>query len=317
MPTTDGTRRALWQFTVTDLLCVLLTTGLILALARYCPAIASAFVFVACSSLLILSVLNGLEAVVAGWHISTSAPNARRRAIWAFLDWVSRPLRAVENCGDTWAWPVILFLSTLAVFCGLWRLFVIVGVWLSWTANSGWVSVDPLVWSRLSNESITDEREWAWTITYAAGAMLRWVLLYGVVVAVLSVWWHVRQTDAPNGRGTMVRRLLLFAPWLAVLEMSLLGMLWATYPLSMPEPSALYLAGVESWDTWNWSCWLDEQWLWRATVPTLVVSIMFLRKVCRLPWWGSLICAPAFVPPAILLSIAWSLLFLNSSGIFF
>lgn len=106
-----------------------------------------------------------------------------------------------------------------------------------------------------------------------------------------------------------LRRFLLFAPWLMLLDLLLLFASWMLKPTTVPEPSTGFVVGIFRWELWHWDCWLDQFWLLRASLPCMLVTAVFFRRIFDANWIVSLVCGLISIPPAISGCIATSVWF--------
>jgi hypothetical protein len=131
---------------------------------------------------------------------------------------------------------------------------------------------------------------WKWE----AWSVLRWWLFFLAACAVAT---------ERRERRAMWRRLLLFSPWIGVLD--LLLALGALAQGAAPEPYNVW-ATVTWWqrDLWSLSAW--PAWRYRMAMAMLPVGWIFMRSVTRWRPLGAGIAAALFVPAAIYLSILWT-----------
>ena len=137
-----------------------------------------------------------------------------------------------------------------------------------------------------------DRGHWLRMITWEACSFARlWVLFGGITVLL-------------GGRDLRIalRRLLLFAPWMAVLEWALLISGAIVCGNCVPEPATL-------WPAFDWP---DLRfWVIRSAFPAVVVGYIFMRKVLR---WRAMLAAPlafAFIPLLSLTSVACANLYMR------
>lgn len=159
---------------------------------------------------------------------------------------------------------------------------------------------------------------WIYLAKWEAWSLARWWLLFGSLTAVWlgasaairSVTRTSSNESAQESVTVTVRRFLVFAPWLVLLEVLHLVGVWIYRGANIvPEPGTLFVVAVFSWDLWNWGVWRDELWLVRALLPSAVVSAAYSRSVLRWPWIAAVVGGLLLAPAAITLSIAWSVLY--------
>jgi len=137
--------------------------------------------------------------------------------------------------------------------------------------------------SALLNE--LDRRHWLRVITWEGCSFARLWVMFGALTVLLG------------GRDIRMalRRLLLFAPWMTLLEWALLISGAIVCRNCVPEPATI----------WPGFDWPDLRfWVIRSALPATVVGYIYLRKVLR---WRSTLAAPlafAFIPLLSLISVA-------------
>lgn len=219
-----------------------------------------------------------------------------------------RPRRSLGFAGRAAAVPT----SRAVVFAAATTLMVVVA-WLpvrqflggvalgfAWGSARAWAhSIHPSTLARLKNPTL-----WYRLATWEAWSIGRWWLLFGVLTLIA----FRRGQTAPGGRSPLAaatHRLLLFVPWIGVLELGYLIGVWINSPDTVPEPSTVFITD------WTWDGWLRAVWLTRGVGPTLAVGLVFFRCVLRWGWWAAIAGAAVLTPIAINLSLLWSLLYLR------
>lgn len=139
-------------------------------------------------------------------------------------------------------------------------------------------------------------RLWRWELISAS----RWWVFFGAITGALAL-----RTAGPFARAALVKRFLLFAPWIAVLEIGYLAGVWVDEYNVVPEPSTIFITN------WRWDAWLRGVWLTRGVLPSFAVLLVYLRAVARWGWPASLAAAAALTPVVINLSVFWSWLYLR------
>ena len=149
--------------------------------------------------------------------------------------------------------------------------------------------------------SLSTLEYWRHAALWEAWSLSRWWLLFGSLAFGCYTAGRKLAPGAEHDGWRQLRRVLLFAPWLVVLETSYLAGLWAADPTAVPEPSALYAL---DWPLENWQL---RVWLIRGLLPTAVAGLAFFRMVVG--WRGRrCLCAVVvFVPVALALSVLWTL----------
>jgi hypothetical protein len=141
-------------------------------------------------------------------------------------------------------------------------------------------------------------------------SLLRWWILFGSLATLwVAVTWPIRKRYNFDSPSQCYSRLLAFAPWLVVIETAFLVGVWTHSPITVPEPSTGFVEGVFSWNLWHWDCWQGVVWISRGFIPTFVVTALFFRNVLRWPWLFAAAPAACAIPVALMLSVAWSVLY--------
>ena len=146
-------------------------------------------------------------------------------------------------------------------------------------------------------ELMTSRSRWIWLSVWEIWSLSRLWVPFAILTLVLS---GIRG-DIRMG----LRRLLLFAPWLIVLELAFLFL--GTFICScIPEPSTLFYS---DWEYVRWQTLVNAFWLKRAAVPSLIVGVFFLRYVISMRWRSALPLALLVYPLVALVTILWSILY--------
>jgi hypothetical protein len=204
---------------------------------------------------------------------------------------------------------VIALVSTVTTV-GMWAAIREVGLTMAlvrvWPLEQVWKVAQRLP------EELADSAYWLRLGTWEWWSIGRWWLLFG---AITLVWLVVSMPVKPRIRreraGETWSRLLTFAPWIVVLELTFLIGVWIATPNVVPEPSTGFVVGVFSWNLWHWDCWLDRQWLIRGAVPTFAVGLVFFRHVLRWHWAAAAVAALCLIPVALMLSVAATVLYID------
>ena len=141
-------------------------------------------------------------------------------------------------------------------------------------------------------------------------SLLRWWILLGSLVTLwVAVAWPIRKRYNFESASQCYSRLFAFAPWLVVIETAFLVGVWTHRDIVVPEPSTGFVEGVFSWNLWHWDCWHGVVWINRGFIPTLAIATLFFRNVLRWSWPSAVASAACTIPVALLLSVAWSVLY--------
>jgi len=186
-----------------------------------------------------------------------------------------------------------------------WPLIREVGLWVTaffvWPSSTWWRCITTWGISVLATPS-----RWTDVWLWEAWSLARWWLLFASLTALLPS--GRRAASAPTRRkgawqGTC--RLLLFAPWLLVLEVGFLIGVWIESPMTVPEPSTIFVT------LWSWTEWLDRTWLIRGTVPAFGVGFVYFRYVLGWRRTASVLASIVFIPAALIVSVIWSHIFVT------
>jgi len=238
---------------------------------------------------------------------------------WRALAWPRRigrwlGLGRVDDAPSLAAGACVAILSSLVVV-GLWPILREVGLQFAIASKEP----ELFTWERAASsiiECATSRRYWWRLWQWEAWSLSRWWLLFGgiaaawMVIGELAGWRRVSHREEAsrsprNASGwPTLARLLAFAPWLVLLEMTFLVGVWISSPNTVPEPSTGFVVGIFSWDLWHWDCWLNREWLIRGAIPSLVVGYVFFRQVTAWPRSAAAIGAMALIPVAIAWSVA-------------
>jgi hypothetical protein len=158
-------------------------------------------------------------------------------------------------------------------------------------------------WFRFQAGELGHWFRWKTYCGWEAWSIMRWWLLFAVLAAALQ---RRATADIDRPHRLWLRRLMLFAPWIVLLELGHLIGVWLVEPNVVPEPNTMFA----SWPAPILTMMTSQLWLTRAVVPTFVAGLIFARGTLSWRWRDSILLALALVPTGILLSIAWSLLFI-------
>jgi hypothetical protein len=179
------------------------------------------------------------------------------------------------------------------------------GLSIANSLSSGTFEWHQLVWPTLSRE-LTRWFRWRTYCGWEAWSITRWWLLFGLLALV------VRPGPGPSReRGAtseVLCRVMLFAPWIALLELGHLFGVWVVEPSVVPEPNTLFAIWPDSLTL----VWTDRYWLTRGVAPTFLVGVVFARAVLGRRWLFSMVFAAVLVPLGLLLSVLWTCLFMSS-----
>jgi hypothetical protein len=202
----------------------------------------------------------------------------------------------------------IVALATVTMTLVAWRPIRFVGQFFSGLPTFyGTESFSSYVFDSWSWSEWTDPLGWKFNLIWEAASQSHWWLHFAILgiigtslVAICGGAWKVTER---------LRRFLLFAPWLMLLDLMLLFASWMLQPTTVPEPSTGFVVGIFRWDLWHWDCWLDSFWLLRASLPCALVAAVFFHRVFDANWIVSLACGMLSIPLAISGCIATSVFF--------
>ncbi len=231
------------------------------------------------------------------------------RASWSV---VRHPIRTLDLC----RWPQAVPSRTAAAFAGSWMTFLVLG-WpiirrvvatVSYCTVFGPAEAFRSNFGTDSLRRLLSLQGWILMLSWHAGAVLRWWLLFGFLIVLIGL---SRRTTPPSPAqrsraSEALARMLLFAPWIAIIEIGYLIGAYVDTPNVVPEPSTVYIT------TWHWDGWLHKVWLLRGIAPTLGVGYIFFRAVARWPARAALPAAILLIPVAINLSLAWSWVWIHA-----
>jgi hypothetical protein len=219
---------------------------------------------------------------------------------------ILHPLRTAALCAESFKvtrGSAILFaaISTLLTIAGwpvikITAMFAISGL-LGDRLGTGW-----LEWFRFEYGDLLNGFRWRTYCGWEAWSIARWWLLLGILAAAL----HRREPAMQEGY-IWFRRLLLFAPWITILEIAHLAGVLIAHPMIVPEPNTLFASDLDTFRL----VWTNRFWLWRAVIPTFLIGLVFARAVLDRRWSFSFIFAVVLVPPGMAVSVAWTLLFIH------
>ena len=238
-------------------------------------------------------------------HDRASEPIARR---WPNVFAPLRLLWVPADCTPGWIEALSVALASSVSVVILWPLVREVGHWIALGTLGKW----PGLWPYIGRTAGTLARPIYWTSLWhwELCSMGRWWLLFAALAA---LWFlallPLRARRSGPSASVLLRRLLMFAPWIIVLEIAFLAGVWPVEPRVVPEPSTGFVVGIFSWDLWHWDCWRNGEWLVRGGVPTLMAGTVFFRNVLEWTWAASCCGALLLVPVALMLSIATSVLY--------
>jgi hypothetical protein len=235
-----------------------------------------------------------------------SAGRQPRAYFKALAQSLLHPIRSAQRCGDpsavsaggAFAFALITTLATVLLWpvlkeSGLFIAGVIGGNPTNSLSEWFWFQATELgFWFR-----------WKTYCGWEAWSIVRWWLLFAVLAAALQ---RGTADGIDKSRRLWPRRVMLFAPWIVLLEIGHLIGVWLVEPNVVPEPNTMFA----SWPAPILTLMTSRLWLARAVVPTFVAGLIFARAVLGWRWRGSILLALVLVPTGILLSIAWSLLFM-------
>lgn len=141
-----------------------------------------------------------------------------------------------------------------------------------------------------------------------------WYVFSLLMIAWFLISWPWRDRFQLEPISATVRRLLAFAPWLVVIEVAFLVGVWTLTAQVVPEPSTGFVEGIFSWNLWHWDCWKGRVWIGRGLVPTFIIGSLFFMTVLHWRWPAAIAAAACLVPLALMLSVAWMVLYSHGLG---
>jgi hypothetical protein len=193
---------------------------------------------------------------------------------------------------------MVFALIVTLLLIALWPIIKEVGLVVSVLISSGGPPPGAQLGQQLWRE-LTWPFRWRTYCGWEAWSVARWWLLFGALAMALP-------SNLP--REQRFRRLMLFAPWIALLEIGYLVGVWFVRPTIVPEPNTLFA----TWPISVTEVLTNSYWLARGALPTLAVGLVFARAVLTWPWPASATLAMILVPTALLFSALWTWLFMAS-----
>jgi hypothetical protein len=274
-------------------------------------AIGSAPALIICSALLVLLPLTCINLVCVAIACVSPAVAENRSASQRLRWWA--PYRLLWQAGAAKA-PTFRMAIPIALICTLllpilWPFLrefgLALALWLSHGYTQDWPTLAAI--PRLMTNGSFLARLFRWELW----SILRWWLLFGAWTAAwLAIAWPLRRRWQIESAPACYRRLLAFAPWFVVLEIAFLVGVWTQSPLTVPEPSTGFVEGIFSWDLWHWDCWKGSGWINRGFLPSWISATFFARFVLRWRWPAAVAVAACVVPLALVLSVAWTVLYI-------
>jgi hypothetical protein len=224
---------------------------------------------------------------------------------------VAAPLKTLRHCDSPQRVTVtraILFAAmVMGLLVGLWPLIKETGLTIAVATTSATWSLNDAA-SYLPKE-LSKPRLWRINCGWELWSVTRWWLLFGLIVFIFPDHSHRQNIRSPHQ--IHLCRLMLFAPWIAILELGHLFGVWFVDQTVVPEPSTIFAM----WPVSLTTMWTNSIWLTRAVVPTFFVGLVFARAVTGWRWPIALLFAMTLVPVGMLLSVTWSCLFTSSEVI--
>ncbi len=215
--------------------------------------------------------------------------------IWRSIPLVLfRPGVAFDRCRS----PADLSAGASIAFALIVSLLIIV----PWAALKELVVVCEFAWRNGLGNAVIVWRDynvetWMRLMQWESGSLLRLWLLFAMLVLLVSG----ARRDLTMG----LRRLLLFAPWLIVLDLAFLFL--GTFICScIPEPSTLFFS---DWQYVRWQTLVDAFWLKRAALPSFIVGVLFLRYVISMRWRMALPVGLLVYPLVVFVTILWAIVY--------
>jgi hypothetical protein len=303
------------QFSLRQIFLAIFAAAVLLAISIQFPHRSAFAVGAACFLLCpliiaatIRSILSRAGLVEIQWISEQSAVCRNRIA-----SWLAAPLRflgllqpeQIPSLGSC----AIVALVTTGTIVGMWPLIREFGVTLAvafdWGTDQAWKTAQGMP------NTFRSSRYWLSLFKWELWAVGRWWFLFGAITLLWIFVSTLRERRPRSQLGSdLLKRLLLFAPWIVVLEVSFLIGVWIADPQPVvPEPSTGFVVGIFNWKLWHWDCWLDRGWLIRGAAPTFVAGTVFFRTVLRWHWLAVVVGALCLIPIALTLSIASTVLY--------
>lgn len=231
------------------------------------------------------------------------------RGIFAVL---RHPVRTLAVCDN----PQRVTLARAAISAGLVSIALVV-TWPVIREGGQFVACgvlrwrDPAFWSSVFSDAflgtLLDPRTWLRLCHWELWSIARWWLMFGALAISLgALGGGMSRTSQRSVIATVLCRLLLFAPWVALLEIGYLLGVWIDEPQVVPEPSTFFAL-----DWTHWAVWPQRSWLIRGILPSAIVGYLFFRAVLGWRRATAIVWAIIFIPIAIYASIAWSILYMD------
>jgi hypothetical protein len=219
-----------------------------------------------------------------------SVMNLLRGVVWVLF----KPIKTFEACAS----PVRVTRRSAIVFAMVCVVITVIG-WpiiraIGIAASIAIYNRDPSAFMSWTMYELREPlRYHTRTLVWETLSLLRWWVLFALLAAV-----------APNRRGC---RVLLFAPWISVVEVLFLIGAWIGFggPV-VPEPSSLF--AMESLSLWENAT--ERIWLVRG-IAVIPVGVTFFRAVFAWRWRWSILASLAFCPVAVVVSVQWTLWYLK------
>lgn len=239
-------------------------------------------------------------------------PWVAHKPLWLMwgVFWVwFRPRRAFDACDtptQVTSQRALAFALMVTLICvGIWPVLVRTGMApmgfsLFWGPRFD-------AWKYLTGDSsfggLMHAKLWIRYCLWEIWSITRWWLFFGALTYTIAA---LRRLPAQHGRrgrsGDLTCRLLLFAPWIFLLEVGYLVGVWIDSPATVPEPASVYAV-------WNWSGLFSRTWLIRGLAPSFLIGAVYFRFVAGWRWRTAALFAVLLIPLAIYCSIGWSVLY--------
>lgn len=228
------------------------------------------------------------------------------RGIFAVL---RHPTKTLAMCGDPQRVTIpraVVFAAIVSLaLVALWPALRVAGVIIAcstvqWRDAAFWRFAFGADCLGTLLESQTWFNKWIWE----SWSIARWWLLFWALALLLGVFaGGTTRLGARSRMAAVCCRLLLFAPWIALLEIGYLVGVWIDDPQTVPEPSTIFAV--------DWTHWPVRPWLIRGVLPSAAVGYLFFRAVLCWRRHAAIVAGILFAPVAIYASIAWSILYMG------
>lgn len=155
--------------------------------------------------------------------------------------------------------------------------------------------------------SLSSPEYWKHVALLEAWSLTRWWLLFGALALGYYLLARRQRPGIEYDGWTLLRRVLLFAPWLVALETGYLVGLSVLD--NLPIPLVVLLAPLV--DDLPSAVWPLRVWVIGGVLPTVVAGVVFFRLCLECTWSPCIYATVVFVPVALCLSALWTALYVR------